>query len=248
MTSDDLVDFKNDWDGECEALLAQQLVEPKSGCCGSSTNKSMPVRHLRSFMEGLSPESVVGEARRIGNQVVWWNRLLYELSIQPQCSLYGLEPASIHEAEQGQADSHLLNRLIDFSEVVKACNLMRTSAIAAESDADPLTMLTYGDRVELQEKLDKAREECAYELLRASVNAWRMLRYPPPEVAEKIAADPNHEKVWNMQVRFCETPQIAPIDAAGCRKPVTTCPVCAAQVVMARTLMITTVIQRTKIG
>ena len=41
------------------------------------------------------------------------------------------------------------------------------------------------------------------ELLRASVGAWRMLRYPPEEVAERIANDPtgNEKKTWNMQVR-----------------------------------------------
>ena len=59
---------------------------------------------------------------------------------------------------------------------------------------------------EEQEQLEAKREHCAMELLRASVGAWRMLRHPPEEVAERIAADPtgNEEKVWHMQVS-CHT-------------------------------------------
>jgi hypothetical protein len=250
LTTDDLTGFKNEWDGECESLLSQGLVEPKSGCCGKSTNKSMPVRHLRDFIERLPPESAVGEARGLGNQIVWWNRVLHELSIQSQCSLYGVEPASIHEAEQGQADAGLLDRLIAYSEVVRACNLMR-KAVQAAGSSDALAMLTYGERVELQEKLDEARIKCAHELLRASVNAWKMIRHPPPEVAERIAADPNEQRIWNLQVRFRPTDVPTGGSRSQCRQcnPLTTrlC-VHVVQVVIARTLMITTIIQREKVG
>jgi hypothetical protein len=69
--------------------------------------------------------------------------------------------------------------------------------------SDLLAGYRYGERVEMQAKMDAARTECATELLRASVGAWRMLRYPPDDVAERIANDPsgNERKIWNMQVR-----------------------------------------------
>ena len=107
----------------------------------------------------------------------------------------------MHEAESGQASDRVLEEQIEFAEVVRACNLMRTAA-HADDDADPLDQLSYGERVELQEQLDAKREHCAMELLRASVGAWRMLRYPPEDVAQRIAADPtgNEKKIWTMQV------------------------------------------------
>jgi hypothetical protein len=203
LTPEHLVDFKNDWDGKCEELLAQELVKPRRGFCGmTSTSKSMPVRYLRDFIQALRPESAVGECKEIGDRVVWWNRLLYELSIQERCSLFEVEPLVIHEAEQGQSDASYLDRIIEFDEVVRACNLMRNAA-SADEGVDSLTILTYGERMELQAKLDAAREDCAMELLRASVGAWRKLRYPPEDVAQRIADDPtgNEKKIWTMQVR-----------------------------------------------
>ena len=202
LTPEHLVDFKNDWDGKCEELLAQELVKPRRGFCGmTSTSKSMPVRYLRDFIQALRPESAVGECKEIGDRVVWWNRLLYELSIQERCSLFEVEPLVIHEAEQGQSDASYLDRIIEFDEVVRACNLMRNAA-SADEGVDSLTILTYGERMELQAKLDAAREDCAMELLRASVGAWRKLRYPPEDVAQRIADDPtgNEKKIWTMQV------------------------------------------------
>ena len=202
LTAEDLIEFKNSWDGKCEELLGKDLVMPKRGFCGiKSTRSSLPVRYLREFIEELPEESVVGHARDLGNITVWWNRLLYELSNQEKCSIYRIEPHYVHEAEQGQASDRVLEEQIEFDEVVRACNLMRTAA-HADDDADPLDQLSYGERVELQEQLDAKREHCAMELLRASVGAWRMLRYPPEDVAQRIAADPtgNEKKIWTMQV------------------------------------------------
>ena len=67
--------------------------------------------------------------------------------------------------------------------------LMRSEA-HGEPDADHLEQLSYDDRLRMQQALGAKREHCAMELLGASVGACKMLRYPPAEVAERIAADP----------------------------------------------------------
>eukprot|EP01043_Picozoa_sp_COSAG02_P004215 COSAG02_NODE_108_length_36286_cov_19.437478_18_plen_1405_part_00 len=202
MTADDLIDFKNHWDGKCEDLLRKELVLPKRGRCGIRTTcMAVPVRHLREFIQDLPEDSVVGHARDLGNSTVWWNRLLYELSTNEKCSIYQVEPHFVHEAEQGQASDRVLDELIEFDEVVRACNLMRSAAYADEDELH-LDQLSYGERVKMQEQLDAKREHCAMQMLESAVGAWRMLRYPPAEVADRIAADPtgNEEKVWHMQV------------------------------------------------
>jgi hypothetical protein len=127
--------------------------------------------------------------------------LLYELSTNEKCSIYQVEPHFVHEAEQGQASDRVLDELIEFDEVVRACNLMRSAAYADEDELH-LDQLSYGERVKMQEQLDAKREHCAMQMLESAVGAWRMLRYPPAEVADRIAADPtgNEEKVWHMQV------------------------------------------------
>jgi hypothetical protein len=252
MTAEDLIDFKNEWDGKCADLVRKELVLPSRNRCGlKGPIKSLPVRYLREFIEALPEDSVVGHARDLGSSTVWWNRLLYELSKQEKCSIYHIEPHFVHEAEQGQASDRVLDELIEFDEVVRACNLMR-SAARGDPDADHLEQLSYGDRLRMQQALDAKREHCAMELLEASVGAWKMLRYPPAEVAERIAADPtgHEQKIWTMQVRrlrvgrFCRVFVCAPLSdlVAHCLR------CCDLQVVMARTLMITTVIQRNKIG
>lgn len=167
----------------------------------------MPVRYLQEFIESLPEESVVGHCRDLGTTTVWWNRLLYELSRQEKCSIYEIEPHFVHEAEQGISSDRVLDEVLEFDEVVHACILMRSAAYAEEED-NHFEQLSYGERVKLQEQLEAKREHCAMELLRASVGAWRMLRHPPEEVAERIAADPtgNEEKVWHMQVSCLTVP------------------------------------------
>ena len=134
LTAEDLIEFKNSWDGKCQDLLNKELVMPKKGFCGvRSTRSSLPVRYLRDFISELPEESVVGRARDLpGNDGVWWNRLLYELSIQEKCTLHKVESSYIHEAEQGQVSDRVLDEQIEFDEAVRACNLMRTAAKGAK--------------------------------------------------------------------------------------------------------------------
>ena len=117
LTAEDLLEFKNSWDTKCQDLLLQGLTEPKRGRCGQKdVHSALPVAFLREFMEELPERSALGGARDIGDKVaitikidefcipndefciknndlnvnmkvVWWNRLLYELSIQDGCSM-----------------------------------------------------------------------------------------------------------------------------------------------------------------
>lgn len=131
----------------------------------------------------------LSRAKQVGEKL-WFNRLLHELSIEPHL---------VHEAVQRTGPDAILDVTLDFVQVTQALNLMRTAAAAGKGDA--LDGLTYGEQVELAKKLAKKREETAMALLRCSVAAWKKLRYPPLEVAERIMADPSQRKVWNMQVR-----------------------------------------------
>ena len=54
-----------------------------------------------------------------GKDIVWFNRLLYELQI---------EPHEYHEAVQRTGSVLVLDVRVDFVSVAKALNLMRTSA------------------------------------------------------------------------------------------------------------------------
>ena len=271
---EDLIDFKSQWDGKCQQLLDDGLVEPNSSWCGSATPKnSVPLKFLREFMSALPEDSEVGVAREIGRgktldsirnpakiiDSVWWNRLLHELSAQEKCALYKIPESHVHEAEQGQADDFILSQTIDFDEVVMACQLMRSQALAKINgkEIDVLDQLTYAQKMELQADLDRKRLEMATEMMRACVGAWRAFRNPPEDIAEKIANDPtgNEKKIWNMQVHAsasrilspcCLLPQCKPCILVVHRVLSTFC-FRPSQVVMGRTLMMATVINRRKV-
>ena len=223
IAPEDLVEFKSQWDGQCQQLLDDGLAEPASTTCGLQTAKtSVPLKYLRKFLSGLPEESELGYAREVGRgktldsvrnpaqiiEGVWWNRLLHELAVQERCVLYDIPEAHVHEAEQGTADPTILDQPIEFDQVVVAFQLMRSQAIAKKDGkvVNVLNQLTYQERVEMQAELDRKRKEMAEGMLRASVGAWKAFRNPPPEIAEKIANDPSgkEKQTWNMQVRaFC---------------------------------------------
>eukprot|EP01046_Picozoa_sp_COSAG06_P064561 COSAG06_NODE_15482_length_1068_cov_0.897833_2_plen_281_part_01 len=91
IDSEDLVEFKGQWDDKCQQLMDDELVEADKVKCGRKTAKnSVPLKHLRAFISSLPEDSEVGLAREIGRgktldsirfpakliEGVWWNRLL----------------------------------------------------------------------------------------------------------------------------------------------------------------------------
>jgi len=230
ISSDDLVEFKDQWDEKCEQLLHDGLVEGDAKRCGRTTSKGViPLKFLREFISTLPEDSELGLAREIGRgktldsirfpaqiiEGVWWNRLLHELAVQEKSKLYGVPEAHIHEAEQGQADPAILSEPIQFDEVVIACQLMRGEAVAKKNGkiVNVLAQLTYQERVEMQAELDRKKTELAESLLVVSIGAFKALRHPPPDIAEKIANDPtgNEQRIWSLQVTIGRTLMMATV-------------------------------------
>jgi len=221
IAAEDMVEFKNQWDGKCQQMMEDGLVDPEGKKCGLKKPKnSVPLRCLREFISSLPEDSELGYAREVGRgktldsiknpakiiDAVWWNRLLHELTVNERCVLYNIEEAFIHEVEQGQhKTSDILDQHINFDEVVVALQLMRSQAIAKRDGkvVNILNQLTYQERVEMQAELDRKQTAAAYGMLRASVGAWKAFRNPPADIAEKIANDPSgkERQIWNMQVR-----------------------------------------------
>merc|ERR1712166_1418636 len=209
LSAEDIVFFKDLWDDKIDLLVKQGLLDAKEKACFGlvkQPGKDIPVKHLEAFIVGLTDACVFAQARGVGDKI-WFNRLLYELHIEPHL---------VHEAVQGTGSTTILDMGVDFVHCVKALNLMRTAA--SEGVSEKLDGLTFSEQMAMKETLDRKRQEMATALLKASVGAWKKLRYPPDEIQEQIESDPSYRKVWEMQV------------------------------VMARTLMITTILQRGKIG
>ena len=105
--------------------------------------------------------------------------------------------------------------------------------------------LSYAEQQELAQKLERKREQVARDLMRSSTAAWKKLRYPPAEVEAKIAdpTNPLTRRIWEMQVNLGVSLRVTPSCDLGPDIGVST-----VQVIMARTLMIATILQRSKIG